>query len=123
MNSILRQGSDQLLSYTGGTRAKYERINERINVAVVTGEKDGARLEYRLRAAISPDLHQKMKDKGCSGSYRAGVCAAAAAVLIGRGQVHTTGVVAPELAIPPEPYFSELSKFGFKLELTRKSLL
>ena len=87
------------------------------------GEKDGVKVEYRLRAAISPDLHQKMKDKGCSGSYRAGVCAAAATVLIGRGQVQARGVIAPELAIPPEPYFAVLSKFGFRMEITRKSLL
>jgi lysine 6-dehydrogenase len=92
-------------------------------VTVVMGEKDGSQVEYRLRAAISPDLHQKMKDKGCSGSYRAGLCAAAAAILIGRGQIQARGVVAPELSIPPEPYFAELSKFGFRMEITRKSLL
>jgi saccharopine dehydrogenase-like NADP-dependent oxidoreductase len=92
-------------------------------VAVVTGEKDGKKVEYRMRASIPPSLHKKMKDKGCFGSYRAGVCAGAAAAIIGRGQVKIRGVVEPELAIPPEQYIRELVKFGFNIELSQKTLL
>ncbi len=92
-------------------------------VTVATGEKDGKKVEYRMRASIPLSLHKKMKDKGCFGSYRAGVCAGVTAAIIGRGQVKIKGVVEPELAIPPEQYVKDLVKFGFHIELSQKTLL
>lgn len=89
----------------------------------MTGEKEGRKIEYRIKAVIPPNLHRKMIERCCFGSYRAGICAAVAAVMIGRGQVKAKGVVEPELAIPPEEYLRELVKFGFNIELTTKTIL
>lgn len=92
-------------------------------VVIVTGEKDGKKLEYRLRLVMRPDRYNKLAEKGCVGQYRAGICGAVGAVLIGRGQVKVTGVVEPELSIPPEQFLKELVKFGFNVEVTKKILL
>ena len=92
-------------------------------IVIVTGVKEGERIEYRLRAVVPPALHKELLDRGCSGSYRAGICASVTAVMIGRGQVKIKGVVDPELAIPPDQYLNELVKFGFNIEITEKRLL
>lgn len=92
-------------------------------VTIVKGEKNGIKVEYRMRTVIPPDLQKKMKEKGCDGSYRAGICAGAAAAIIGRGGVKARGVVEPELAIPPEEYFKELVKFGLDIEIVEKKSL
>jgi saccharopine dehydrogenase-like NADP-dependent oxidoreductase len=92
-------------------------------VAVVAGVKNGAPVEYRMRVVVTPVLYQKMMDKGCYGAYRAGLCGAAAAVIVGRGQVTAKGVVEPELAIPADRFLEDMVKFGFKVEITEKTFL
>jgi saccharopine dehydrogenase-like NADP-dependent oxidoreductase len=92
-------------------------------VAIVTGEKDGKKLEYRLRVVMTPERYKKMAEKGCLGQYRAGIIGAIGAVIIGRGQVKVTGVVEPELSIPPDVFLKEMVKFGFNVEVTEKTLL
>jgi hypothetical protein len=43
--------------------------------------------------------------------------------MIGRGQIKGKGVVEPELAIPPEEYLRELTKFRFNIELITKMIM
>ncbi len=43
-----------------------------------------------------------------------GFPAAIAAVMLGRGEISGTGVQAPENVVPPQPFFSELKKRGFR---------
>jgi lysine 6-dehydrogenase len=43
-----------------------------------------------------------------------GFPAAIAAVMLGRGEIVGTGVQAPENVVPPQPFFSELKKRGFR---------
>jgi saccharopine dehydrogenase-like NADP-dependent oxidoreductase len=90
---------------------------------IVAGEKDGKKIEYTLRAVASPELYHKMREKGCVGQYRAGICGAVAAVMIGRGQILGKGVLEPEQAVAPEEFFKELSKFGYLIEIIKKSLM
>jgi len=43
-----------------------------------------------------------------------GFPAAIAAVMLGRGEIRGTGVQAPENVVPPQPFFGELKKRGFR---------
>ena len=90
---------------------------------IVSGEKDGKKIEYTIRALASPELYDKMRQKGCVGQYRAGICGAVAAVMIGRGQILGKGVLEPEQALAPDEFFKELIKFGYPIEITKKSLM
>ena len=92
-------------------------------VIIVTGERNGAPIEYRLRALVPPRLHQKMRDKGCFGAYRAGLCGAVAAAIIGRGQVTARGVVQPEMALPADKFLEGFVEFGVNVEIAEKTFL
>jgi saccharopine dehydrogenase-like NADP-dependent oxidoreductase len=48
-----------------------------------------------------------------------GFPAAVAAVMFCRGEIRGTGVEAPENVVPPEPFFAELKKRGFRFRSWR----
>ncbi len=77
--------------------------------AIIRGEKAGKEVEYSL-SSLSKEGQVA----------RAGLCAAIAAVLLGRGQTKGKGVLMPEVCIPPEQYLDELSKNGEDIEISRK---
>ena len=41
------------------------------------------------------------------------------AQMIANGVIHRLGVSPPELAVPAEPFFSELEKRGMKIKITK----
>lgn len=90
---------------------------------ITKGEKGGHKVEYDLMVRATPDADRKYLGKGCSASYRTGICIAIAAVMVGRGLVKKRGVLPPELCIPPEIFLNELSKEGFEVEAVRKESL
>ena len=92
---------------------------------VVEGWKDGKKVEVKLMIRTSPDseMHARYTGKGASGSYRTGICAAMAGVLMGRGLVEPKGVYYPELCVPPDLYIQEQVKVGMEVEETIKTLM
>jgi len=77
---------------------------------VVGGRRRGAKrtsaMEMWARYTTRPQFSAVARDTGFP--------AAIAAVMVGRGQISGVGVQAPENAVPPEPFFAELKKRGFR---------
>jgi lysine 6-dehydrogenase len=92
---------------------------------VVQGWKDGKRVEMKImiRTAPGSKMHERYTNKGAFGSYRTGVCAAMAGVMLGRGLIEKKGVYEPELCVPAELYILEQAKVGMEVEETRTMVL
>jgi len=77
---------------------------------VVSGRRDGRRSAHAMEMwadySTRPHLSAVARDTGFP--------AAIAAVMVGRGQIRGAGVYAPENAVPPQPFFTELKKHGFR---------
>jgi saccharopine dehydrogenase-like NADP-dependent oxidoreductase len=77
---------------------------------VVTGRRgDG-----RIAAAMEMWADHTMRPQLSAVARDTGFPAAIAAVMLGRGEIIGTGVQAPENVVPPQPFFSELKKRGFR---------
>ncbi len=77
---------------------------------VVTGRRgDG-----RIAAAMEMWAEHTMRPQLSAVARDTGFPAAIAAVMLGRGEIIGTGVQAPENVVPPQPFFSELKKRGFR---------
>jgi len=87
---------------------------------IAHGLKDGKPLEVRLMIRTDPasEMHRYYTSRGAAGSYRTGICAAMAAVMIGRGLVTNRGVFRPERCVPPGPYIAEQARVGMEVEET-----
>ena len=87
---------------------------------IARGWKDGRPLEVRLMIRTDPasEMHRHYTSRGAAGSYRTGICAAAAAVMIGRGLVAKRGVFRPEMCVPAGPYIAEQARVGMEVEET-----
>lgn len=76
---------------------------------VVTGRSKNRRIASAMEMwadhSTRPQLSAVARDTGFP--------AAIAAVMLGRGEIRGTGVQAPEIVVPPEPFFNELKKRGF----------
>jgi lysine 6-dehydrogenase len=77
---------------------------------VVTGRRGKQRsataMEMWADYSAKPQLSAVARDTGFP--------AAIAAVMLGRGEIRGTGVQAPENVVPPQPFFNELKKRGFR---------
>jgi lysine 6-dehydrogenase len=77
---------------------------------VVTGRRGKTRsataMEMWANYSTKPELSAVARDTGFPASI--------AAVMIGRGEIRGTGVQAPENVVPPQPFFAELKKRGFR---------
>lgn len=79
----------------------------RVVVSGRCGKKRTARaMEMWADHTMRPQLSAVARDTGFP--------AAIAAVMLGRGEIVGTGVQAPENVVPPQPFFSELKKRGFR---------
>lgn len=87
---------------------------------IARGWKDGKPIEVRLMIRTDPasEMHRHYTSRGAAGSYRTGICAAAAAVMIGRGLVTKRGVFRPEKCVPAGPYIAEQARIGMEVEET-----
>jgi len=76
---------------------------------VVTGRHKGKRtaaaLEMWADNTTKPLLSAVARDTGFPCSI--------AAIMHGRGEIPGTGVMAPEIVVPPQPFFNELKRRGF----------
>jgi saccharopine dehydrogenase-like NADP-dependent oxidoreductase len=77
---------------------------------VVTGRRGKRRtataMEMWAGHSVRPQLSAVARDTGFP--------AAIAAVMLGRGEIRGTGVQAPENVVPPQPFFAQLEKRGFR---------
>lgn len=85
---------------------------------IAKGVKDGRRVEIRLYVGVDPqgDMHRYYMSKGAFGSYRTGISAAIAAVMLGRGQIAHKGVHRPEICLPAELYIQAQAAAGMDVE-------
>jgi lysine 6-dehydrogenase len=92
---------------------------------VVQGCKGRQQMETKIMIRTAPDseMHRRFTNKGAFGSYRTGICAALAGVMLGRGLIEKKGVYEPELCIPAELYLQEQAKVGMEVEVTSKVIL
>lgn len=77
---------------------------------VVSGSRNGATaasaMEMWASYTARPQFSAVARDTGFP--------AAIAALMLGRGEIRGAGVLAPENVVPPEPFFNELKKRGFR---------
>jgi lysine 6-dehydrogenase len=92
---------------------------------VVQGWKEAQQVEVKIMVRTAPDseMHRRFTEKGAFGSYRTGICAAIAGVMLGRGLIEKKGVYEPELCIPAEAYIQEQANVGMEVEVTTTAIL
>jgi saccharopine dehydrogenase-like NADP-dependent oxidoreductase len=77
---------------------------------VVAGRRGGRQVATAMEMwaghSTRPQLSAVARDTGFP--------AAIAAVMLARGEIRGSGVQAPENVVPPEPFFAELRKRGFR---------
>ena len=86
---------------------------------IVRGQEAGKEVEYTFSwTRISSD---RVREDVVPSS---GLCAAIAGLMVARGQAKGTGVLMPEICIPPEKYLDEFVKTGKgEIEISRKMKL
>jgi len=94
-------------------KPKQPELDVDIQRCVLVGEKDGNPMTLRYEAVTWP--HEKWKVGG--GVVDTGVPPSIAAQWLIRGKVKERGVVPPEIAFDPVPYFQELNARGRKIEI------
>lgn len=82
-------------------------------VVEVTGERAGRNVRCTYRNA-----HPPQEEWGGEAAYfkNVGIPLSIGAQLIARGEVAATGVLAPEVALPTEPFFAELARRGIRVD-------
>jgi lysine 6-dehydrogenase len=92
---------------------------------IARGWKDGKRMEVRLMVRTDPDseMHYRYLARGAYGSYRTGICAAIAGVMLGRGRIERKGVHRPEACVPAEEYVQEQARAGMEVEETIRRIV
>jgi lysine 6-dehydrogenase len=98
-------------------KPKQPELDLDIQRAVVEGEKDGEPVTVRLEAATGP--HKKWGVGG--GTVDTGVPPSIAVQWILKGKIKVRGVVPPEVAFDPLPYFRELNSQGRGIVVTEFS--
>lgn len=88
-------------------------------VVEVKGERAGRPAGFRYR-----NRHPPQEEWGGPAAYykNIGIPLSIGAQMIARGEVTRRGVVPPEQAIPPEPFFAELARRGIQVEEERIEL-
>jgi lysine 6-dehydrogenase len=81
---------------------------------VVTGRPKGARNGRRVSSAIEMWAEHTTRPMLSAVARDTGFPAAIAAIMRGRGEIHGTGVQAPENVVPPALFFNELKRRGFR---------
>jgi saccharopine dehydrogenase-like NADP-dependent oxidoreductase len=91
---------------------------------IATGWKNGRNVEVKLMIRTAPDseMHRHYTSRGALGSYRTGINAAIAGVMLGRGEISKKGAYRPELAVPAERYIEEQVRVGMEVEETIRSI-
>lgn len=87
---------------------------------IVTGTKDGQRVEYTLESVCRP---VKRWPELMGAQVYIGGASAWTAELLRRGLVTMTGVHGPELAVPAEEFFKEAAKREIYVEVSKKFLI
>lgn len=103
---------DFLVRHLGGMKPETMELDVDLQMAELHGWKDGERATARVWCTSWP-----REDRGIpGGTWGTGVPPSIAAAMLAKGDITTTGVVPPELAIDPLPYFDELRKRGIEVQ-------
>lgn len=95
---------DIVMACIAGLPQQGERIDYGCTRAVVNGERNGEKLEYRVELFTRPE-------PGLTGvQHRTGHSPAIGARMIGRGEIKRRGVFPPEVGIDPTKFFRELAR-------------
>jgi saccharopine dehydrogenase-like NADP-dependent oxidoreductase len=89
-------------------------------IVVVKGEEKGQKVEYTLTEYATAALTEKMQKRGVFSSYRTGIYAAIATMMVARGQAEKKGVLYPETSIPATQFMKEVVRYGIEVEVTKK---
>jgi lysine 6-dehydrogenase len=92
-------------------------------MVVVTGEKTGEKMGYTVVEYATSALTERMQRKGVFSSYRTGIYAGIATMMLARGQIAQKGVFYPEVAIPAEQFLKEAARVGIEIEVNKKTAL
>jgi saccharopine dehydrogenase-like NADP-dependent oxidoreductase len=88
-------------------------------MAVVRGEKDGRRLEWRVRAVVP--AHQGYRAGG--GDVDTGIPPAIIAKMLCSGEIAGPGVFVPEQIVPAEPFFVSFARWGARIDAQMREVL
>jgi lysine 6-dehydrogenase len=88
-------------------------------MGVVRGEKDGRRLEWRVRAMVP--AHKPFGAGG--GDVDTGIPPAIVARMLARGDIAGPGVFVPEQIVPCEAFFAEFARWGVTVEAQCREVL
>ncbi len=112
---------DFLVRTLGRARAEEPELSLEFQMAEVRGRRGEEATVVRAWAAGWP-----REDRGLSGdAWATGVPPAIGATMLARGDIEARGVVPPEVAVDPIPFFRELGKRGIEVAMetrTQKSL-
>jgi saccharopine dehydrogenase-like NADP-dependent oxidoreductase len=93
--------------------------------AIVTGFKDGLKIQFDIQQWPSEDLVRKHKEMGCArfggpgGTFRNGSPLGSIAVLIAKGKIKAKGVFGPGVVEPTEEFMKQEVAMGQNIEITR----
>jgi saccharopine dehydrogenase-like NADP-dependent oxidoreductase len=88
-------------------------------LGVVRGRKDGAPVEWRVRAVVP--AHKEYGAGG--GDVDTGIPPAIVAKMMARGEIAGAGVFAPEQIVSPEPFFREFARWGATVDAEMRQIL
>jgi saccharopine dehydrogenase-like NADP-dependent oxidoreductase len=83
-------------------------------IVEITGEKDGEKARC-IYSVVLP-YHEKYGTSALA--YLTGVPLSIVGQMLARGEISDLGVLPPEAAVKPKPFFAELSKRGIKINET-----
>jgi saccharopine dehydrogenase-like NADP-dependent oxidoreductase len=83
-------------------------------IVEITGEKDGEKARC-IYSVVLP-YHEKYGTSALA--YLTGVPLSIAGQMLAKGKISDLGVLPPEAAVKPKPFFAELSKRGIKINET-----
>jgi saccharopine dehydrogenase-like NADP-dependent oxidoreductase len=86
-------------------------------VVTVSGEKD----KETVKCVYSLVFKHHEKYGVSALAYLTGMPLSVASQMIAKGQIKQTGVLPPEIAVKPEPFFAELAKRGVKITETMQT--
>ena len=89
-------------------------------MVVVKGRQGDKRVEYTITEYATERLTLEMQKKGIFSSYRTGLYAAIATLMIGRGQIDKKGALYPEECIPTDLFLKEVAGVGIEVDVTKR---
>ncbi len=108
---------DFLVRVLGRAKPEQVELDVDVQMAEVHGRRGEEEVTVRVWAAGQPRKDRELP----GGTWGTGVPASICAMMIGRGDIQAKGVVPPEVAVEPLPFFGELRKRGIEVGIETRS--